>query len=84
MHCCVLHISISIAARKRALKGVCLAYFCFWFSPLAVRLDCTTVDYNIQIDSHLVSECHRGTLWTHAFLSERRASLLFVDPKAQA
>lgn len=49
MHYCIFRISISIATRRRALKGVCLAYFCFQFSPLVVRLDFVTMDYNIQI-----------------------------------
>lgn len=82
MRYCILRISISIATRKRALKGVCLAYFCFQFSPLVVRLDFVTMDYNIQIDSHLISKSHRDTLCTHPFVNECRASLLFVHPKA--
>lgn len=83
MHYCILHISISIATKnfKRYLKGVCLAYFCFWFSPLVVRLDFVTMDYNIQFDSHLISKSHRD-LCTHPFVIECRASLLFVHPKA--
>lgn len=43
MHYSILHVSISIATRERALKGVYLAYFCFGFSPLVVRLDFVTI-----------------------------------------
>lgn len=62
VHYCILCISISIAAGKRALKGVKLAYVCIWFSPLVVRLGSVTVGYSIQIESHLISEASQRHL----------------------
>lgn len=72
MHHCILYISISITKRekKKALKSVCLAYFCICFLlQIAVRLDreqrldFVTVNNNIQFDSHVISAVHRHPLY---------------------
>lgn len=49
MHYCILHIGICIATKKKALEGVCLAYFCFQFSPLVVRPYLVMMDYNRKL-----------------------------------